>query len=140
MKNLLLLSGFMMLSILTAPAQTLAFSQVLLVDNSQTVPANRVWKIVSASSTSNFSSSSITNTSTPSGFAVFTYFINSTEFSATRTHTAVSAGNSQSTSSQSRVYLVLDRDIFPFWLPAGSSLAPGSGITHFSVIEFTVVP
>jgi hypothetical protein len=58
MKFVLTLFSICFIGMTTAFGQTLAFSQVLLVDNTQTVPANRVWKIVSASSTSNFSSSS----------------------------------------------------------------------------------
>jgi hypothetical protein len=29
---------------------------------------------------------------------------------------------------------------FPFWLPAGTTLAAGSGIGLISVIEFSIIP
>lgn len=122
-------------------SQTLSFSRVLTVDaNVQTVPAGKVWKVENMAVTSGVPSSSATNTSTPTPTNFFTYFLDGNEYSATTFGGSTQAGYSSSTSSSNRIVMVPDREIFPFWLPSGSTLATGSGIGLFSVIEFTVNP
>jgi len=92
-------------------AQTLQFSQVLLVSTTQTVPANKVWKVESP--LPSWGGGATTNTITIDGNLV-----------------VVTIGGSSSVSGIS----------FPIWLPAGTSLAAGQNIPRISVIEFTVVP
>ena len=95
----------------TVQAQTLQFSQVLLVSTTQTVPANKVWKVESP--LPSWGGGATTNTITIDGNLV-----------------VVTIGGSSSISGIS----------FPLWLPSGTTLAPGSNIPRISVIEFTVVP
>lgn len=122
-------------------AQTLSFSQVLLVDNNTvTVPAGKVWKIEAAVS-SGLSSSSATGYSTPTPQEVYLFYINGAQQNCTKIQASTTSGyTNHSSSSQSRIYYGVDNDMFPIWLPAGSSLAAGSGINYLSVIEFNIVP
>lgn len=141
MKKFTLLAGLGLMSIIGLSAQSLTFSQVLLVDNNTaTVPAGKVWKVENMATTVGISSSSTTNTSTATPPTSFTYFLNGTEVSCTRFIGGYTSGYNGSSSSQSRAVSGPDRDIFPFWLPAGSSLATGSNVLYFSVVEFNVVP
>lgn len=120
-------------------AQTLSFSQVLLVDNNTvTVPAGKVWKIEAAVS-SGLSSSSSTGSSTPAPQEVYLFYINGAQQNCTKIQASISGGSS-SANDRYRIYYGVDNDMFPIWLPAGSSLAAGSGINYLSVIEFNIVP
>jgi hypothetical protein len=122
-------------------AQTLSFSRVLTVDATpQTVPAGKVWKVENMVVPSGMFSSTSSNTSTPSPSNTFTFFLNGVENSATTLGGDIQAGYNGSTSSSTRIVMVPDRQMFPLWLPAASTLATGSGISLFSVIEFTVNP
>lgn len=121
-------------------AQTLSFSQVLLVDNNTvTVPAGKVWKIEAAVS-SGLSSSSTSGTSTPTSQEVYLFYINGAQQNCTKIQASITGNHTSSTSNQNRIYYGVDNDMFPIWLPAGSSLAAGSGINYLSVIEFNIVP
>jgi hypothetical protein len=122
-------------------AQTLSFSRVLTVDATpQTVPAGKVWKVENMVVPSGMFSSTSTNTSTPSPSNTYTFFLNGVENSATTLGGDIQAGYNSSTSSSTRIIMVPDRHMFPLWLPATSTLATGSGVSLFSVIEFTVNP
>lgn len=121
-------------------AQTLSFSQVLLVDNNTvTVPAGKVWKIEAAVS-SGLSSTSTTGSSSPTPQAVYLFYINGAQQNCTKIQASITGGYSSASNNQSRIYYGVDNDMFPIWLPAGSSLAAGSGINYLSVIEFNIVP
>lgn len=91
-------------------SQTLQFSQVLLISNTQTVPANKVWKVESP--LPSWGGGSTTNTITIDGNLV-----------------VVAIGGS-----------AISGISFPIWLPAGTTLAGGQNIPRISVVEFTVVP
>ena len=94
----------------TVQAQTLQFSQVLLVSTTQTVPANKVWKVESVMP--------INQTS-----IYHQIVVNSNTIIVGTTNYSGSWFNA-----------------FPMWLPAGTTLAAGSTVFRVSVIEFTVVP
>ena len=100
----------------TVQAQTLQFSQVLLVSTTQTVPANKVWKVEGVMP--------VANCSGQGGSCYSMVSIN---------------GNSVPFGSWSGLvfYPCVDN---PLWLPAGTILAAGSNVFRVSVIEFTVVP
>lgn len=104
---------------------TLQYNRTLLVNSSQTVPSGKVWKVESAFFTTSFSistgtTSSQSNTSSMlvNGGSVFL---------------ATSWGNSNATSS-----IILTK--LPVWLPAGTTLAPGTNVSNLSVIEFNEIP
>ena len=118
MRTLLLFSFVVSLFSLakTSQAQTLQFSQVLLVSTTQTVPANKVWKVEGVMP--------VANCSGQGGSCYSMVSIN---------------GNSVPFGSWSGLvfYPCVDN---PLWLPAGTILAAGSNVFRVSVIEFTVVP
>jgi len=101
----------------TLQSQTLQFSQVLMVNTVQTVPANKVWKVESLVLSQNF-----TNYSISSYYSAYLLINNS---SCTVGFSSYQAGISTT---------------LPLWLPAGTSLAAGQNVSSVSVIEFTVVP
>ena len=113
MKKLLLLSFFATLYQFTnkANSQTLQFSRVLLVSTTQTVPANKVWKVES----------------------VVPYSQNSVWHEVVVNSLISMVG--QVGIVQGAVF-----NTFPMWLPAGTTLAAGQKVNYVSVIEFTVVP
>lgn len=90
--------------------QTLQFSQVLLVSSTQTVPANKVWKVESVmpiNQTSIYHQIVVNST---------TIIVGTTNYSGSWFHA------------------------FPMWLPAGTTLATGTTVFRISVVEFTIVP
>lgn len=134
MKKLLTLACLFLLSGTALPAQTLSFSQVLLIDNNTaTVPAGKVWKVESVLATSNLSST-FASYSPPTPSNPFFININGTAFSCSKLDISASY------SSDIRIYYSIDRDMFPIWLPAGSTLSAGTGISRVNVIEFNVNP
>lgn len=95
--------------------QTLQFSQVLLVTTTQTVPANKVWKVESVFPLLNTSSSS--------------------SQSANIVLDGISISVAGGRSDYGMAFMP-----FPACLPAGTTLAAGANISKVSVLEFTVLP
>jgi hypothetical protein len=125
MRKLLLLL-FILIPIATKlHSQTLQFNQVLVVSATQTVPANKVWKLESilySSAPTNIMGGNQNDQLTIDGNA-FT----------------VRATRSSNGGWNGITYGVWEQKL-PLWLPAGSTLAPGQNVHSISVIEFTVVP
>jgi hypothetical protein len=90
----------------------LTFNQVLLVEQSTTIPEGKVWKIESVLSGSAILSTSI--------------IINNNE-----TYVKSSANNAGYRTGYS-----VNITKLPIWLPGGSLLAPGNNCHSISVIEF----
>lgn len=99
-----------------ANSQTLQFSRVLLVSTTQTVPANKVWKIESFFPSQNFN-------------------VGNNHSTAFITIDNVSCYIGQTRSDAGMSYMPL-----PAWIPAGTTVAAGQNIISISVIEFTVLP
>lgn len=129
-------------------SQTLQFSDVKLVTSAQTVPAGKVWKITNMLPNSRLSSSAATNnavstnnfqTATASSEQAIlvndeTIFL-ATSNSSMRQVAGGSTPNGMSIGSNATSG---SAQISPIWLPAGTTLAAGTGVYALSVIEFTV--
>jgi len=106
-------------------AQTLQFSQVLILNNGTqyTVPTNKVWKIESAVynsyyiSYSSSSSKAIVNINGTDVWLIPFSFYDGNNYGRAPVSTA-----------------------FPMWLPEGTTITPSSGTSKMFAIEFTVVP
>ena len=105
-------------------AQTLQFSQVLLVSTTQTVPANKVWKVEGV-----MPSQSLT-----------TYSVKDFSIAVDNSQVYVAGSHMGSSGSQYAWGYFASLDFQPLWLPAGTTLAAGTNVFRVSVIEFTVVP
>lgn len=106
-------------------SQTLQFSQVLVVSTTQTVPANKVWKVESilySAAPINIMGGSQNDQLTIDGTAM-----------------TVRATRSSNGGYNGITYGVWEQKL-PLWLPAGSTLAAGQNVHSISVIEFAVVP
>jgi hypothetical protein len=113
----------------TVQGQTLQFSQVLLVSTTQTVPANKVWKVEGFMP----SQSLIAPWQSTLNFSIS---INNSQIfvaGAFHSYQANAGGVTQTGYSANLVFQ-------PLWLPAGTTLAAGTNVFGVSVIEFTVVP
>ena len=111
----------------TSQAQTLQFSQVLLVTSSQTVPANKVWKVESYTPSAVYA----LHSGTPQTHAILV-----NNLSRIVGMTAGFNGNYSSSS----VHDAYSFKSFPMWLPSNTTLAVSTGVAQLSVVEFTVVP
>ena len=117
-------------------AQTLTFSQVLLVGNTaQTVPTGKVWKVESYllnnSTTVNNSAGNCVAAGTNPG----ALFIVAAPGGATYNFMYRPVQANPSSSGQWGFGAT-----FPFWLPAGSQLASNCASWYLSVIEFSINP
>jgi hypothetical protein len=110
---------------LTGTGQSLQFSQVLLITTTQTVPANKVWKVESYTPSTAYG----VHSGTPQTHAIL---VNS----LSRIVGMVAGGNVNNNYAHSAYSF----NSFPMWLPAGTTLAVSSGVSQLSVIEFTVLP
>lgn len=116
-------------------AQSLSFSQAMIVTASSTVPAGKVWKIESVLYQTNHipsypSNSQFSHTSAfiqINGINICTRAVYSIEVSGP------SGGDGGGISSGEVTRL-------PIWLPEAATLAPGSNSYGINVIEFNVVP
>jgi hypothetical protein len=110
----------------------LQFNQVKKVTVSETVPANKVWKIegvIYNTSLSNFS-----DASTQQMLTYDNYIIIDGISDAIRSIRGIAAIN-----SGAKAYVIWEQK-FPIWLKAGSTLAISTGVQFISVIEFNIVP
>ena len=100
----------------------LKFNQVLLVEQSTSIPEGKIWKIESVLSSSAIISSSSDGWSSKALSIIVnnneTYLKSSTNNSGYRTGYSVNITK------------------LPIWLPEGTSLAPGANCHSISVIEF----
>jgi hypothetical protein len=127
MKNLALVFAFCALY-LNGESQTLQFSQVKLVANVETVPANTVWKI--------------------EGFFPTTFSRYSANSGVTEGHIYNLVVNGNNRPVGVSTFLTAHWGIsyagsighFPMWIPAGTTLAAGSNVGEISVIEFNIIP
>ncbi len=110
-----------------ATAQTLSFSQAKLVTQTETVPAGKVWKVVSVLSSNDLSGNS-------SGYIVSTVAI-----TVDGQNTIIKSRMAMRESDMAAADGMNVTDL-PLWLPAGTSLGLNTNATGISVIEFTVNP
>ncbi len=114
---------------------SLQFNQVKLVTSLETVPANKVWKVVSVVfdiGTTSSGAMSSTSSSCSSG----TYYSRSIVVNGVNTKT----GEGMHTASYSSLSYAHGYTELPLWLPAGATLSGGPCNNQISVIEFNVVP
>lgn len=122
---------FLLLTVLALPitnklqCQTLQFSRVLFVTTTQTVPANKVWKVESILY-------SAAPTNIMGGNQNDQLVIDGTAMTVRATRSSNGGYNAVT-------YGVWEQKL-PLWMPAGSTLAAGQNVNSISVVEFTVVP
>ncbi len=123
-KLVLVLISFIALS--SFSQGNLQFNQVKLISAQETVPSGKVWKVESALFAGG------------APFQVTTYTQGSMSYltNGTTCIIANSINGASSTNNNSPV----SENAFPFWLPAGSTLASGTNMRYLSVIEFNIVP
>ena len=118
---------------------TLQFNRIVLVSNTEAVPAGKVWKVESVLSTSTLSAN---NNSSPSVNTVsLDIVVNGTVITVERS--SVGIGSQTGSSGVMRAYwgyASAGVTKLPFWLPAGSTLAASTNALAVSVIEFNVLP
>jgi hypothetical protein len=92
----------------------LQFNKVKLVSASDTVPTNKVWKIEGIS-------------------YPYLVYTNNAFFSRIEINGVTSA---------TRIYsnIVIWEMKYPFWLPAGSTLAASTNVINISIIEYNIIP
>ena len=127
----ILLCLFLVAAITKMNAQTLQFSQVIKVTTLDTVPANKVWKLISAPYKNDpIHGAGAYSQANPYVEAVQSILIdgNITYIRAIRFYD----GSWKSFTGPTCA--------FPLWLNAGTTVAASTGVRFISVIEFTVVP
>ncbi len=133
-------------------AQTLQFSQAILLTQSQSVPAGKVWKVTnmlpstpitsSAGGTSSGQSSSTEQTISVNGNTVYlgsshAQYSGAIVTISDRGGSSAGNGTRPMSAAMSSSQVLLNGAL---WFPAGTTLAPGNGLYGISVLEFTVVP
>jgi hypothetical protein len=108
-------------------SQNLQFSQVILVTNMQTVPTGKIWKVESYLPTT-----VKVDSYSPTAFNIV---VNSVTYPIGHSAYGNAGGSNALAWSSEMVNTSL-----PLWLPAGATVAAGSGIGLLSVIEFSAVP
>lgn len=128
MKNILVFVFAMVAFVAITKAQNseLKFNQIKMVSTSETVPSGKVWKVEAALAGNGLHNGSSTIE------VVKTITVNGND--------VVIAGRSYATQSSDGNQSYGNYTKFPFWLPAGATLAAGSGVFEISVMEFNVVP
>jgi hypothetical protein len=104
----------------------LQFNQVKLVSTIETVPVGKVWKVEAA-----FGDALLSNCSTQPMHRIV---VNNNELTVSNVSSV--SFNGYCGGWQGTVSVTT----FPFWLPAGSTLAISSNVVSISVIEFNIIP
>jgi len=131
MKNVVLIL-LLIPAIKNMNAQTLQFSQVKKVTTVDTVPAGKVWKLLSAP----YKHDPVIQIGGYSQANPFIVAIQSILIDGNITYIHVSTLYDGSTWRA----ITNPTCQFPLWLPAGTTVAASTGVRFISVIEFTVVP
>jgi hypothetical protein len=133
-------------------AQELQFNQVKLVDLQETVPAGKVWKVVSVMSPevryptngSSFVSNSRIIGVGGDSIAIYEEFLNGAGLGFNGCcgggSYMTNLGSSVNNNETHLIHVSREMTKLPLWLPAGTTLAAGSNVTKISVIEFNVIP
>lgn len=118
---------------------TLQFNRVVLVSNTETVPAGKVWKVESVLSTSTLAAN---NNSSPSVNTVsLDIVVNGTVITVERSSVGIASQTGSSGVMRAYWgYASAGVTKLPFWLPAGSTLAASTNALAVSVIEFNILP
>jgi hypothetical protein len=141
----------------SAKAQTLSFSQALIVSSSvETVPNDKVWKLTSAYGEYEGCAGYFNNDYNGLRYkqAILTdFFVNGVKINVVRenlfnnsvAHFSLNTcSGSSSTSNQNWNYAIGNRSaspvIFPMWIPAGTTVNTGGSTVKLSVLEFNVIP
>lgn len=116
----------------TKAQKTLEFNQVKLVTTSETVPAGKVWKIEGVFYSSNVPDPHCTGSTNYSSITPLNDII-----IVGGANTTIRSFNSSGGANVGFNSVLWEKE-FPMWLPEGTSLAAGTGVSKISVIEFTV--
>lgn len=133
--TLLLAVAILGLSLNGRAQGSLQFNQVKLVTSLETVPANKVWKVVSVIYDIPTTSSGDLS-STSSSCSSNRYYSRAVVINGVNTKT----GLGMHTASYSNLSYAHGYTELPLWLPAGATLSGGPCNNQISVIEFNVVP
>lgn len=118
-----ILSG---MSLISWTQGTLQFNQVKLVTTVQTVPAGKVWKVMSA-----LGDKLVSNCNTGD---LHNITVNGSAVTVTK---STSLTFNQYCYGWQGVATVAE---MPFWLPEGATLAAGANVSSISVMEFNIIP
>ena len=110
----------------TSHGQTLTYSKVILLTALDTVPTEKVWKVVSYLPNNAWIHSTATNSVTNKEVGIF---INSV-YVALGMYTGNYAGGNSAVSGTAATP-------FPIWLPSGTTVEPYTNCGSLSIIEFT---
>ena len=114
----------------------LEFDQVLLISNSDTVPAGKVWKVESVIYNIPHQNAGYA-TSSSSSYCSSGYYRN---YAITIDGTPTKVGQGSMPTSYSSAAYMHSYTMLPIWLPAGTTLDGGPCQNKISVIEFTLIP
>jgi len=130
---LLLFSG------LAGAQNNLAFSRVLLLTATDTVPAGRVWKVESVLQGTSSAWQTVTS-GTNSYFSVCGFLVNGVYTSAINYYRWYSTTTTGNGTAQSATSAGFQGTSLPLWLPAGTAIAPATNANGVSVIEYYITP
>lgn len=144
MKTLIALF-FSLFVVLAYSQQQLEFNQVRLVSTQETVPANKVWKLVNVAGTQVIQHDRSFGSSTPNQItpSISSILINGTTINVGNPSIAAGGGSGAGTSAgnSNRTFNTAYTNIptgFPLWLPENTTLEAGTNISYISVIEFNI--
>jgi hypothetical protein len=110
---------------------TLSFNQGLLVSTSQTVPAGKIWKVVSCLPSQN-SQINQNNVEGLPEVGTFAILVNGNTVYLSNVGAAYFGDNFYTE------FTNVNANLFPMWIPAGTTLAASTGIQYLSVLEFII--
>lgn len=136
MKKVILIQVFSVVLLFSALGQAnLEFNAIQLITSSQSVPTGKVWKVESVLGANNLQPSFAGCGAISSVSQVIS--VNSTNITVKTTYHAHGSGTCSTGQGQSMESSEITK--LPLWLPAGTSLAPGSNVNSISVIEFNLI-
>jgi len=105
----------------------LQYNQAKLISANDTVPVGKVWKVEGVIYSSQVAAFVLYNQTITDNI-----FINSNEVSIRKSSMTTAPYTSSATS-------IIWEQKFPLWFPAGTTLAPSTGVLYINVVEFNTV-
>jgi hypothetical protein len=134
MKKALLILSILFIAIGAKAQGNLQFNQVKLVSATETVPANKVWKVESIVYTSEIASATAWgsfNSGATTSEQIDKMTINGN---------LVTVRKSSSSAASSNANSLIWEISFPIWLRPNDIISPSIGVLYINAIEFNIIP
>jgi hypothetical protein len=135
MKKILLLLSILFIALGADAQGNLQFNQVKLLSATETVPANKVWKVESIVYSSEIASATAWGSNGYSGTTTSAQIDK-----ITINGNLVTVRKSSSSAANANANSLIWEISYPIWLRPNDIISPSTGVLYINAIEFNIIP